>query len=84
MITYEELKALNAQLVEDALRDLGLQDPNKARIARIAKVCETHIGRNEALKQKVKARPDRQQVWQAIDARNLPLQEILKIIKEDQ
>lgn len=84
MITYEELKALNAQLVEDALRDLGLQDPNKARITRIAKVCETHIGRNETLKQKVKARPDRQQVWQAIDARNLPLQEILKIIKEDQ
>lgn len=84
MITYEELKALNARLVEDALRDLGLRDPNNERIARIAKVCETHIGRNEALKQKVKARPDRQQVWQAIDARNLPLKEILTIAKEDQ
>ena len=82
MITYAELKALNALIVEEALRDLGLQDRNKALVTRIAKVCERHVGRNEALKQKVKARPDRQQVWQALDARNLPLKEILSITKE--
>lgn len=82
MITYAELKDLNARIVEEALHDLGLHDPNKERIARIAKVCETYIGLNEALKRKVRARPDRQQVWQALDARNLPLKEILNITKE--
>ena len=82
MIGFDELKAVNAAIVEDALHDLGLHDRNKERIARIANVCETHIGKNETLKQKVKDRKDRQQIWQAIDARNLPLKEILKIAKE--
>lgn len=81
MITYEELKALNDRIVEEALRDLGLHDRGKERLDRIAQACTVHIAKNEALKRHLKRDRDYQLRCQAIDARSLPLKEILKIAK---
>lgn len=82
MIRYEELKRINAQIVAEALKDLGLQDREKEKLDRIAKVCTTQVAKNEALKRRLTHDASYQLRCQAIDARSLPLMEILKIVRE--
>lgn len=82
MIAYDELKALNDLIVEEAVRDLDLRDPARARLEAVRKVCEDHIAKNEALKKRLAHDRDYQLRCQALDARSLPLKEILKIAKE--
>lgn len=82
MITYDELKRLNAKIVVEALKDLGMQSRGKEKLERIAKVCTTQVAKNEALKRRLTHDANYQLRCQAIDARSLPLREILKIVRE--
>lgn len=83
MITYEELKRVNACIVAEALKDMGIRDLRQERLDRIASVCEDGIRKNDALKGRLVRDRDYQMRCHAIDARSLPLREILKIARGD-
>lgn len=82
MITYEELKRLNAELLVEARKELGLGDEDRDKLERIVKMCEEQVRKNESLKGKLKRDAQYQLRCQNIDARSLPMREILKIAKE--
>lgn len=82
MLTTEELTALNERIVEEAIRDLDLQATERKKLEAIRDVCETRIEANEALKKRLARDRDYQIRCQAIDARSLPLKEIMKIVRE--
>lgn len=81
MMTYKELKTLNGEIVLGVLRENRSRTDEHERLVRIAEICESSIAKNEALKRRLTRDVDYQLKCHAIDARSLPLKEILGIAK---
>lgn len=80
MITYDELRRLNGEIVAEALRESG--DMRSARLEKVRRICTVNIEKNDALKGRLKRDAQYQLRCQNIDARSQPLREILKALKE--
>lgn len=78
MITIEELKAVNAEILAEARKELGMVPESQVRLEEVVKLCLKHIAKNEALKRRIPRDSQYQLRCQNIDARTLPLREILK------
>ena len=79
-MTYEELKRVNDEILAEARRECGMNDPSRDKLNRIAEICRDRIRKDEKLKTRLTG-PERRMQCLAIDARLLPLRDILKIVK---
>lgn len=82
MITIEELKALNAEILAEARKELGMVPESQVRLEEVVRLCRVHIAKNEALKRRLPRDSQYQLRCRNIDARTLPLREILKAAGE--
>ena len=82
MITIEELKALNAEILAEARKELGLVPESQVRLEEVVRLCRAHIAKNEALKRRLPRDSQYQLRCQNIDARTMPLRDILKAAGE--
>ena len=82
MITIEELKAVNAEILAEARKELGMVPESQVRLEEVVRLCRVHSTKNEALKRRIPRDSQYQLRCQNIDARTLPLREILKAAGE--